>query len=150
MNNQSTQTITFPTEEDLKILEAQRSVCTQYLGDENSKAKYHSSSAGKLGLLRALLAANIFSADQTYELQAMGVILGDVFVKELGMQWIMVEDDYGRNPALQMPGTSIILYPQTMISKRVEKGDSVDVFDLFNGLADEVDRLRMEQQSDSR
>jgi len=60
----------------------------------------------------------------------------------LGMEWIMVEDEYGRDAAVRMPGTTIILYPLTMISKRVERGEDVDVFDLFNGVAAQVDELQ--------
>ena len=51
------------------------------------------------------------------------------------MKWVVVEDEHGRSPAVRMPGTSVILFPLTMISKRVEQGESVDVFELFNSLA---------------
>jgi hypothetical protein len=43
---------------------------------------------------------------------------------------------------VRLPGRSIILYPLTMISKRVEGGKNVDVFDLFNGIAAQVDELK--------
>jgi len=138
---QPEQKISMPSQADLRRLDEQREVCTRYLGDENSVANYQNSSAGKLGLLRALLSANVFSPEQTYELQCMGVILGDVFVQELRMEWITVEDEYGRDPAVRLPSTSIILYPTTMISKRVEAGEMIDVFDLFNGFAAEIERI---------
>lgn len=57
---------------------------------------------------------------KTCELQCLGIVLGDAFVQELKMEWVMVEDDGGRDPAVQPAGTTIILYPLTMISKRVE------------------------------
>lgn len=68
--------------------------------------------------------------------------LGDAFVQELGMEWITVQDEHGTDPAVRMPGTSIIIYPLTMISKQVERGETVDVFDLFNGTADQIDQLK--------
>ncbi len=77
--------------------------------------------------------------EQTYELQCMGIVLGDAFVQEMKMEWVVVEDSYGRDPAVRMPGTSVIVFPLTMISKRIEAGEDVDVFDLFNGLAAMVD-----------
>jgi len=43
---------------------------------------------------------------------------------------------------LVLEGTSIILFPQTMISKRIERGEEVDVFDLFNGIVAKVEELR--------
>jgi len=29
-----------------------------------------------------------------------------------------------------------------MISKRIERGENVDVFDLFNGIADQINQLK--------
>jgi hypothetical protein len=74
----------------------------------------------------------------------MGIVLGDAFVQEMKMEWVIVEDSSGRDPAVRMPGTTIIIYPMTMISKRVEKGEKVDVFDLFNGVADHIEKLQKE------
>ena len=54
------------------------------------------------------------------------------------MKWSMVKDEHGRDPALRVPGTSIILFPLTMISKRIEKAETVDVFELYNGIAGRV------------
>ena len=54
----------------------------------------------------------------------------------------MVEDEYGRDPCLVVDGTSIMLFPLTMISKRIERGEEVDVFDIFNALADDVEKLK--------
>ena len=134
------QTVSYLTPDDAARLAEQRALCEAYLADEQSRANY-ATAAGKLGLVRALLAHGVFRPDQTYELQSLGVVLGDAFVQELGMRWVAVEDEYGRDPALQLPGTSVLLYPLTMISKRVERGEAVDVFELFNGLAAQLEDL---------
>jgi len=128
------------TDGDVAALAEQHSLVESYLGDEESKRKYQKP-VGKLGLLRALLENNVFSPEQTYELQSMGVVLGDAFVQEMGMEWIVVEDSFGRTPALRYPNTTIIIYPITMISKRIEEGKEVNVFDMFNFLAAEIQRL---------
>lgn len=70
----------------------------------------------------------------------MGIVFGDAFVQEMGMEWVMVEDEYGTDPAVRLPGTTIIIFPLTMISKRVERGETVDVFDLFNGVIDMIEQ----------
>ncbi|WP_143154149.1 DUF3806 domain-containing protein [Rhodanobacter sp. OK091] len=31
-------------------------------------------------------------------------------------------DEYGRDPVPRLPGTSVLLFPLTMISRRVERG----------------------------
>jgi len=135
------QKITALTDADQKRLRDQRAVVEAYLGDEESKRKYQTA-AGKLGTIRAILGSGVFKRDQTYELQCLGIVLGDAFVQELGMEWIMVEDEHGRDPAVRMPETSVILFPLTMISKRVERGEQVDVFELFNGVAAHVEDLK--------
>ena len=127
------QTLSPLTVADEQRLSEQRAVVTRYLDDDGLK-KYEAA-AGKLGTLRALLAANVFRSDQAYELQSMGIVLGDVFVQDMGFHWVIVEDEYGRDPAIRYAETSVILYPLTMISKRVEAGEKVDVFDLYNGVA---------------
>ena len=71
----------------------------------------------------------------------MGIVLGDTFVQEMGFHWVIVEDEYGRDPAIKYKETSIILYPLTMISKRIENGEAVDVFEMFNGTAAKVEEL---------
>lgn len=128
------QTISALTEDDHQRLDDQREVVTRYLTEE-SKPKFETA-PGKLGTLRALLEAEVFQPDQTYELQSMGIVFGDVFVQDMGFSWVMVEDEYGRDPAIKYQDTSIILFPLTMISKRVERGEDVDVFDLYNGVAE--------------
>lgn len=128
------------TPDDVVELDKQRSFIQGFLADDNSRTNYLTA-AGKLGLLRALLEAKAFQPNQTWELQSMGIVLGDAFVQELGFRWIMVEDEYGRDPAIAVPGKTVLLYPLTMISKRIEKGETVDVFELFNWTASQVEQL---------
>lgn len=135
------QTITPLAASDQQRLEAQRAVVLGYVAEESRGSLQHV--AGKLGLIRALLEARVFRPDQTHALQSLGVVLGDALVQQVaGAEWAMVEDEHGRDPAVRIVGTSILLFPLTMVSKRVEAGDEVDVFDLFEGILDHVERLR--------
>jgi hypothetical protein len=56
----------------------------------------------------------------------------------------MVEDEYGRDPALRYKDTTLLVFPQTMISKRIEDGEGVDVRELFDGLRERVEEIRAE------
>jgi hypothetical protein len=129
-------------EDDLARMAKQRAVIEKYLGNDADNQEKYRSTAGKLGLLRALLQQSIFKPTQTYQLQCMGIILGDALVQHCGVEWQAVEDEHGRDPCVQVPGTTIVLFPLTMISKRVEKGDQVDVFNLFNQSAAKIEELR--------
>ena len=136
------QKVTTLTEKDEQRLDAQRAVIEQFIDDDPVNLSKYQTAAGKLGTIRAILEAGVFSDDQTYELQCLGIVLGDAFVLDMGMEWVMVEDKYGRDPALRLPGTSILTFPLTMISKRIERGESVDVFDLYNGVAANMEKMK--------
>ena len=82
---------------------------------------------------------------ETFKFQCLGIALGDAFVQKFGMEWIMVDDDSGRDPAVRIPGTTVVLFPLTMISKRVERGEAVNVLELFNGVAKLATDAEVEQ-----
>ena len=140
MPDQPEQKITPVTKADEQKLREQRATVEKYLSNDKSRESYQTP-AGKLGTIRALQ-AKIFKAGQRYELECLGVVLGDAFVQEMGFEWVAVEDDYGRDLAVKIPNSSIIVFPLTMISKRLERGEEVDVFDLFNGVAAHVEKLQ--------
>jgi hypothetical protein len=136
----ASQAVLVPTPDDLQRLSTQRAVIEKFISTDDTRTKYMTA-PGKLGLLRAIIEHKPYRADQTYELQCMGIVLGDAFVEDMGMEWVIIEDEYGRDPALRMPNTSVIIYPLTMISKRVERGETVDVFEIYNGVASDVEEL---------
>jgi hypothetical protein len=129
------------SEADHAQLKTQRSVVERYLGNDPQNIENYATPAGKLGLLRAILDARLFGPTHTYELQCMGVVLGDVFVQVCGWEWSIVQDELGRDPCIRVPTSTIVLYPLTMISKRIEHGERVDVFALFDEIAAETERL---------
>jgi|SRR6185312_7162709 len=97
---------------------------------------------GKLNLLDTILKSNWIESKETLKLQSLGITLGDVFVQDMGFSWIQVEDEYGIDPAINLPGTSIILFPLTMISKRIEQGEAVNIHELYQGLKKQVQEVK--------
>lgn len=100
---------------------------------------------GKLQLLDVILANNWIDPSDTLKLQCLGITFGDALAQKLGLKWVTVEDEYGRDPALILEGTSIILFPLTTISKRIQAGEIVDVSALFQSACETIARLRDEQ-----
>lgn len=100
----------------------------------------------KLRLLDTILKNNWVEPRETLKLQCLGITFGDALAQELGLKWITVEDEYGRDPALVVEGTSIITFPLTAISKRVESGEVVDVYELFRAACETIHRLKKEVQ----
>ena len=112
----------------------------EWLEESRSWIKGHFSEAAdenyedtdaKLAVVRANLAQDWVGAEDTWKLQALGIAMGDALADELMLDWVTVEDEYGRVPALNWPGTSILLYPLTMISQRIEAGETVDIDVMF-------------------
>lgn len=138
--SQPEQTILPLSTEDRQQLSQQRLVAEKFLDGDEAHQQYQTP-AGKLGLIQAILDHKVFAADQAWELQCLGVVLGDAFVQHLGMEWMAVDDEDGHSPAVQMPKTSIILFPVTMIHRRIMEGQDVNVFGLFNNAVEQVNDL---------
>jgi hypothetical protein len=134
------QSIEFLGAEDLSELEAMRSWVRNHYSPD-SLPQYESVS-GKLKLLATILGNNWVEPSETIKLHSLGISFGDALAQELGLAWVIVEDDYGRDPALCMDGTSILLFPKTMISKRIEAGESVDIYSMFGSICSQVGDIR--------
>lgn len=126
-------------DEDTARLEAQRNWVRGHF--EPQSQHLYSTLDEKLRLLDTMLAERWIERHETVKLQCLGVSLGDALVQGAGLSWVMVEDEYGRDPALELRGTSILLFPLTMISKRVEKGEDVDVRSMYSGLCEKIREL---------
>jgi hypothetical protein len=95
-----------------------------------------------LELIQRVLDQGLVEPEATYTLQAFGLAFGRVFLNEFpDYDWWMVEDEHGRDPAIRYKETSLLVFPMTMISKRIEDGDPFDVPELFDGLAKQLAEL---------
>jgi hypothetical protein len=83
-----------------------------------------------LPVLQKLIDERVFSKSQTYELQCLGVAFGDVLADELPLRWVMVTDEYRTDPTLRYKKTTIQINALTMISKRIERDEPVNVSEL--------------------
>ncbi len=135
------------TADELAHLEKQRSWVR---GHYSSEAQVLCTTLdGKLDLLVAILNNNWIQSNETWKLQSLGVTFGDALAQKLDLKWVAIEDDNGRDPALNDIGTKTVVYPLTAISKRIEQGDPVNVPDLFvNSVAPlQIAGLRAARQS---
>jgi hypothetical protein len=128
--------------EDISRVEAQRKWVREHYPPE-SEEKYQTLD-GKLMLLDAILKNKWIEPNETLKLQCLGITFGDALAQKLGLKWVAVEDEYGRDPALIAEGTSIITFPLTSISKRIENGEGVDVFNLFENACAKINELKQQ------
>ncbi len=91
-----------------------------------------------LPVLQRLIDDNAFNKTQTYELQSLGVAFGDVLASELPLRWEMVTDEYGTDPTLRYKDKPVNINALTMISKRVERGEVVNLVRLLQITRDQL------------
>lgn len=109
----------------------------RYLGRQINGSK-----ANDIEVMQLLLDKSLVRPEQTLELQAMGVILGNLIKEQEKLKWVVYTDRLGRSKALLVPHKEDVIFPVTMISRRVETGNKVDINALFNKAIDEVERIR--------
>ena len=89
-------------------------------------------SRAELPLMQRLLDTGVIRSDQRRELQALGIVLGDLLAEDLGLRWVIYEDDLGRSRALRLGDTDNFLFPVTMISRRREAGNEETVQQIYD------------------
>ena len=130
------------SEEDVRRVEAQRTWVRDHYQTE-AQHEYETAE-GKLRLIETILNANWIEPTETWKLQSLGIALGDVLAQEMGLNWVIVDDEFGRDPALQLPNSTIVVFPLTAVSKRIERGEKVDARDLLEGFKQTIDEKRRE------
>lgn len=96
-----------------------------------------------INTLQKLLDSSNLSENESYELQSMGLAFGDYFkYKNPDFDWIIVRDELGRDYALRYKNSNIVIFPMTMISKRIEDGDKVIITELFEHLKNTIDNVK--------
>ena len=129
------------TSEDTDRLANQWSVADELVQKTCRGARLQRSEAD-LPLLQHVIDSQVIAPSQTYELQCLGVALGYVLVSNVaGLAWAVVDDEYGRDPTIRYRQTTLQFNVLTLISKRVEQSEAVDVSALYRWLCDKVGAL---------
>ena len=115
---------------DKSYMQQQRERVAQ-LSERNLGRKLSGTRDNDLDILQQLLDRKLISGDQTLELQALGVIMGDLLAEELGLDWVIYEDKLGRSRALRYQQTDNYLFPITMISRRREVDNTETVTEIY-------------------
>lgn len=109
--------------------------------DEGEIDAYHDSDK-TLSLIQKTIDEKVLQAENALELQSLGIALGDyIQYKNKDFHWALVRDEYGRDVCLQFKTFAITVFPMTMISKRIEDGEIVNVAELVGTLIDQVTEL---------
>ena len=142
------QKIVAPTRADLRAIAMQLMHASELVSEATGLAL--AGTVADLAALQKVIDSKIVEPEATYSLQALGLAFGKVFIgTQTNYDWWMVEDEYGRDPAIRYKQTTLLLFPKTMISKRVEDGEQVDVVEIFEGLKETVREVLAEHYPDA-
>ena len=130
--------------DEIASVEKQRSWVRDHF-DAEARHQYQTIE-GKLRLLDTIIRSGWVEATETWKLQSLGITFGDALCEKMALRWVAVDDEYGRDPALCDEGTALMIFPMTTISKRVERGETVDVRGLFDQACQSVIDLRSKYQ----
>ncbi len=90
-------------------------------------------------VLQRIIDEDVIPANKTMDLQALGVVLGDIFVKEnKSLSWVIYEDDLGPTQAVCVEESNNCLFPITMLSRRMEVGLKPSVERIYSANLDEL------------
>ncbi|WP_185230388.1 DUF3806 domain-containing protein [Teredinibacter franksiae] len=90
-------------------------------------------------VLQRLVTEDVIPKDDTAQLQALGVALGDILVHETAdLEWVVYEDDLGSTQAVCIKDSVNCLFPITMLSRRMEVGLKPDVNRVYSKAVDSV------------
>ena len=115
---------------DIQYMNNQRAL----IGDltrSNFGSAFNRNKDHDLDLLQRLLDRDLVKPNQTAELQAMGIIMGDLLSADLDLHWVTYEDSVGRSRALRYRQSEEYLFPVTMISRRREADNRTSVNDIY-------------------
>jgi len=115
------------TKDDLARLETARMVVSDLVRAQLGDA---AASSIDLAVLQTLLDRKVPAPDETYKLQCMGIVFGDLLCARTRFEWRIVDDEYGRDPTLVYSGKAFQFNVLTAISKRVENGEDIDLVDM--------------------
>ncbi len=100
-------------------------------------------SLNDLERIQELLTSKEIEPEDTQALDALGYIFGKIFVEHTsGYDWWVVEDEHGTDACIRYKETSLVSFPQDMIARRIEEGQSFNMVELYEQLKSDLNEIR--------
>ncbi len=75
-------------------------------------------------------------------IQALGVALGQHFVDQLGLVWVIATDPVGTEVAVHEPTGDTLVYPLNLVAKRWERREGAFIAALALAMTEDITRLK--------
>ena len=76
---------------------------------------------------------------RTKNMQPLGILWGDLICEKTGAMWVTAEWDGQRLPAVNVPRTSVFLFPVAMLEKRRDGNETVDFAAFLENTVDAIE-----------
>jgi hypothetical protein len=139
--NELAQSIQPSVQADRDQLAAQAAMVLEMLRARYGDVQLHRTE-DDLWLLQRLHDDGGLQAGQERELEAVGIVFGEVLAARTPLKWITFEWQGERSLGLKYPNTNIIVFPGSMIAKRVNRGERVDFESLFRSTVAQVEQMK--------
>jgi|TARA_B100001964_G_scaffold219303_1_gene261269 hypothetical protein len=103
-------------------------------------------STGDLNTIQQLVDRRVIGKGEVQQWQALGVIFGDILVKEMGLHWVSYKDKFGTSKALGWRETKNFVFPVTMFSRRVQFKQTIDAAAMYEKIKQEVTAFKQFEQ----
>jgi hypothetical protein len=122
-----------PTAADIAGLRRQIQFADYFLAQRYAGARLRGTTTD-LALLQRLLDDRWPGSDREIMLRCTSAAFGNVLSQDPDLGWVVVDDRAGRDLGLQSRTSSLVVFSLTMISKRVQDGEAVDLRKLYSGI----------------
>ncbi|ABY24186.1 hypothetical protein RSal33209_2460 [Renibacterium salmoninarum ATCC 33209] len=65
------------------------------------------------------------------------------------MNWVQVDDEQGIDPALRVPGSTILVFPLTTLAKQLAENPQFDLYEYYVTVQERIKELRIELAADA-
>jgi hypothetical protein len=140
--------------EELSV--GQRFVLSRQRGDVEDLVSRHlgimalRGNGDDLPVLQQLVDKRVVKNDDVEVWQAIGVVIGDLIAEEFDLHWVSVEDEYGVSKALQLQDTMNFVFPITLLSKRVQFRQKIDIQAIYEKLRTDIESFKEYERGKSK
>jgi len=134
------------TVEELSL--GQRFLMSRHRGDVEDLISRHlgimalRGTSADLPVLQQLVDKKVLKDDDVETWQAIGLVIGDLMADEFDLHWVSVEDEYGVSKALQWQDTMNFVFPITLLSKRIQFGQKIDIPEIYEKLRADIESFK--------
>ncbi len=86
--------------------------------------------------------------DPNHIINAVGMVIGEHLIAELGLQWVLATDEYGTELAVHGEPNNVLVFPANLVGMRFESRTTDFIAPLLQQMCEHVRALRCRGQAE--